>query len=211
MNTSTISSGLKAESLSCIRDTHVLFEDLSFSIDSGEILVIEGRNGCGKTSLLRILSGIRQQDEGRVSWGDTDIQKLGASYREDMAYLGHLDGIKHELSAVENLELVSIYGKVSEDSIDDALETIGLTEKAELKAVNLSAGQKRRLALARLLLTDCKLWLLDEPLTALDKAGIALFEQLVKAHVAEGGLVVLSSHHDLDLANTKTKRINLSA
>lgn len=201
---------LKADSLSCIRDTNILFENLSFSVSAGEILVIEGRNGCGKTSLLRILSGIRQQDDGQVSWGGEDIQKLGASYREDMAYLGHLDGIKHELSAIENLELVSIYGKVSEGSIDDALETIGLSEKAELKAVNLSAGQKRRLALARLLLTDCRLWLLDEPLTALDKAGIALFEGLVKKHVADGGIVVLSSHHELKLEGANTKRMSWS-
>lgn len=202
---------LKAESLSCIRDTNILFEDLSFQLSSGEILVVEGRNGSGKTSLLRILSGIRQQDEGIVYWGGEDIQKLGATYRQDMAYLGHLDGIKHELSAVENLELVSIYGKVSDDSIDDALDTIGLTEKADLKALNLSAGQKRRLALARLLLTDCCLWLLDEPLTALDKAGIALFEQLLKKHVSAGGMVVLSSHHDLNLDGANTKIMSLSS
>lgn len=208
MNTHTTRNGLKAESLSCIRDTHVLFENLSFSVDTGEVLVIEGRNGCGKTSLLRILSGIRQQDEGRVSWAGKDIHKLGASYREDMAYLGHLDGIKHELTAIENLELVSIYGKVSEDSIDNALETIGLSEKAELKAANLSAGQKRRLALARLLLTDCCLWLLDEPLTALDKSGIALFEGLVKKHADEGGIVVLSSHHELKLDGANIKRVS---
>lgn len=201
---------LKAESLSCIRDTNVLFEDLNFEITSGEILVIEGRNGSGKTSLLRILSGIRQQDEGVVYWGDEDIRKLGASYRQDMAYLGHLDGIKHELTTVENLELVSIYGKVSDDSIDNALQTIGLLDRAELKALNLSAGQKRRLALARLLLTDCCLWLLDEPLTALDRAGIELFETLVRQHAANGGMVVLSSHHELNLEGSNIKRLSLS-
>lgn len=200
----------KAQSLCCIRDTNILFENLSFSVSSGQILVVEGRNGSGKTSLLRILSGIRQQDEGTVSWGNEDIQRLGASYREDMAYLGHLDGIKHELTVVENLELVSIYGKVSEGSIDDALETIGLADKAELKAANLSAGQKRRLALARLLLTDCCLWLLDEPLTALDKAGIALFENLLTQHVASGGIAVLSSHHDLNLSAENIIRMSLS-
>lgn len=201
---------LKADALSCIRDTNLLFENLSFNVKSGQILVIEGRNGSGKTSLLRILSGIRQQDEGVVLWDDQNIEKLGAAYREDMAYLGHLDGIKHELSAYENLQLVSIYGKVSDESIDNVLAITGLIEQAELKAINLSAGQKRRLALARLLLTDCHLWLLDEPLTALDRAGIELFENLLKQHAAKGGMAVLSSHHELALEGDNIVRMSLS-
>lgn len=201
---------LKAEDLACIRDTNVLFENLSFSVKSGQVLVVEGRNGSGKTSLLRILSGIRQQDEGTVAWNGQSIEKLGAAYRQDMAYLGHQNGIKHELTAVENLQMARIYGKITDDSLDDVLQTIGLIEQADIKAANLSAGQKRRLALARLLLTDCCIWILDEPLTTLDKAGIQLFEQLLKQHVASGGIAILSSHHDIDLAGSHIIKMSLS-
>ena len=140
---------LKAGGLACIRDIKVLFEDLSFTVESGQVLVVEGRNGSGKTSLLRILSGIRQQDEGKVTWIDQSIEKLGATYRQNMAYLGHLNGIKHELTAFENLQMTRIYGKVTNDSLENALETTGLIDQADIKAANLSAGQKRRLALAR--------------------------------------------------------------
>ena len=201
---------LKAEALACIRDTNVLFEDLSFSVESGQVLVVEGRNGSGKTSLLRILTGIRQQDEGKVTWNGKDVDKLGAVYRQDMAYLGHQNGIKHELTAIENLQMARIYGKVTTDSLDTVLETTGLIEQADIKAANLSAGQKRRLALARLLLSDCCLWILDEPLTTLDKGGIELFEGLLEQHVASSGMAVLSSHHDINLDGNNIKRMSLS-
>jgi len=201
---------LKANALTCIRDTNVLFENLSFTVESGQVLVVEGRNGSGKTSLLRILSGIRQQDEGTVAWDGESIDKLGAAYRQDMAYLGHQNGIKHELTAAENLQMARIYGKITNDSLDSALETTGLIEQADIKAANLSAGQKRRLALARLLLTDCCLWILDEPLTTLDKAGIQLFESLLKQHVASGGVAVLSSHHELNFDGSNIIRMSLS-
>ena len=200
---------LKADGLACIRDTNVLFENLSFSVESGQMLVIEGKNGSGKTSLLRILSGIRQQDEGSVNWCGENIDKLGAAYRQDIAYLGHNNGIKHELTAIENLQMVRIYGKISDRSVDDVLETIGLLDKADLKTSNLSAGQKRRLAMARLLLTDCCLWILDEPLTALDKAGIQLFEGLLNQHITGGGIAVLSSHHDINLDGNNIIRMSL--
>lgn len=200
---------LQANGLTCIRDTNVLFDGLSFSVESGQILVIEGRNGSGKTSLLRILSGIRQQEEGLVSWCGENIEKLGATYRQDMAYLGHQNGIKLELTAIENLQMARIYGKVSDSSLDDVLEIIGLIEKTDIKTSNLSAGQKRRLALARLLLTDCCLWILDEPLTALDKSGIQLFESLLKQHVATGGIAILTSHHDINLDGSNIIRMSL--
>lgn len=200
---------LQADGLTCIRDTSVLFENLSLSVESGQLLVIEGKNGSGKTSLLRILSGIRQQEEGSVSWNGKNIEKLGAAYRQDIAYLGHHNGIKHELTAVENLQMARIYGKISDKLLDDVLETIGLLQKADLKTSNLSAGQKRRLAMARLLLTDCSLWILDEPLTALDKAGIQLFEDLLKQHIAGGGIAVLSSHHEINLDGSNIIRMSL--
>lgn len=200
---------LKADGLACIRDTNILFENLGFTVESGQVLVVEGANGSGKTSLLRILSGIRQQDDGSVSWGNQNIEKLGAAYRQDMAYLGHQNGIKHELTAIENLQMARIYGKITDSSLDSALETMGLIEQADIKAANLSAGQKRRLALARLLLTDCCLWILDEPLTTLDKAGIQLFESLLRQHVTSGGVAVLSSHHDINLDGSNIIRMSL--
>ncbi|MEJ2142413.1 MAG: cytochrome c biogenesis heme-transporting ATPase CcmA [Gammaproteobacteria bacterium] len=197
------------DGLVCIRDTNVLFEKLSFCVQSGQVLVIEGKNGSGKTSLLRILTGIRQQDEGKVTWNGDDITDLATGYRQVMAYMGHQDGIKQELTALENLQLAHIYGKISDNSLDEVLEITGLAAQADVYASNLSAGQRRRLAIARLLLTDCRLWILDEPLTTLDTSGIKLFENLLKQHVADGGIAVLSSHHDINLEGANIIRMSL--
>lgn len=200
---------LKAENLSCIRDHSVLFDNLSFGVETGQVLIIEGRNGTGKTSLLRILSGIRQPDEGSVTWSGQNIEQLGSTYRQELVYLGHQNGIKHELTTTENLQMARIYGRVSDKPLESVLETFGLIGQADTRAVNLSAGQKRRLAMARLLLMDCCLWLLDEPLTALDKYGIQLFEQLLKQHIFSGGVAVLSSHHEIKLDGSHIIRMSL--
>lgn len=209
MNTQTENCVLEANGLACIRDTNVLFENLSLCVQSGQVLVIEGKNGSGKTSLLRILTGIRQQDEGKVTWNGEDISQLATGYRQVMAYMGHQDGIKQELTAFENLQLTRIYGKISDTSLDEVLEKTGLAAQADTYASNLSAGQRRRLAIARLLLTDCCLWLLDEPLTTLDTSGIKLFENLLKQHIACGGIAVLSSHHDINLEGSHIIRMSL--
>jgi heme exporter protein A len=194
--------------LSCIRDDRVLFESLSFTVHAGQVLLLEGRNGSGKTSLLRILCGFREADAGRVLWCGEEIDD--SRYYADMAYVGHLDGIKKELTVLENLNVSLALGRHGRFSISDALDKVHLAGYDDVPAQSLSAGQKRRLSLARLLITGNHLWILDEPFTSLDKAGIALIESLMCEHCAEGGMIVLTSHHDIDLHDAVVQRIHLS-
>ena len=171
---------------------------------------MEGRNGSGKTSLLHILCGIRRPDAGEVAWAGTPIGELGPAYYEHVAYVGHADGVKGDLTATENLETARALGAPGETGIAAALERLRLGDYEDTLARNLSAGQRRRLALARLLVTRARLWILDEPFTSMDKDGIVLFSQVMAEHVGGGGLLVLTSHHDLDLGVTDLRRVKLS-
>jgi heme exporter protein A len=164
--------------LSCIRDDRVLFEALNFTVHAGQVLLLEGKNGSGKTSLLRILCGFREADAGRVLWCGEDIDD--SRYYADMAYVGHLDGIKKELTVLENLNVSLALGSPGRFSLAEALEKVHL------------AGYD------------------DVPFTSLDKAGIALIESLMREHCAEGGMIVLTSHHDIDLHNAVVQRVHLS-
>ena len=200
---------LQGIELSCIRDDRVLFEGLNFQLQSGQILLLEGKNGSGKTSLLRILCGFREADAGEVRWGDEAIND--SNYYADMAYVGHLDGIKKELTVLENLKVCLALGMTGQYSIDEALRKVHLQGYDDVLVQALSAGQKRRLSLARLLITHNILWILDEPFTSLDKQGIALIESLMMEHCANGGMIVLTSHHDVTLHDdVNVLRINLS-
>ena len=201
---------LAAADLACIRDDRTLFSGLEFSIGPGEALLLEGRNGSGKTSLLRILCGIRLPDTGRINWGGEDINRLGADYHEHTAYVGHRDGIKLDLTPLENLAMARALGKPNETTLEDALEKVDLYGFEDVLTRNLSAGQQRRLALARLLVTDTALWILDEPFTSLDVHGIKVIEELLDNHPSRGGMLAVTSHHAVNLANTRIKRINLS-
>jgi heme exporter protein A len=199
---------LQGSGLICIRDDRVLFSELNFQLNAGQILLLEGKNGSGKTSLLRILCGFREPDAGEVRWGDEAIND--SSYYADMAYIGHLDGIKKELTVLENLKVSLALGVNGQYSIAQALKKVHLHGYDEVLVQALSAGQKRRLSLARLLITHNVLWILDEPFTSLDKQGIALIESLMVEHCANGGMIVLTSHHDIDLHEVDVIRINLS-
>jgi heme exporter protein A len=194
--------------LSCVRDDRVLFKELNFTLHSGQVLLLEGKNGSGKTTLLRILCGFREADAGQVLWRGEVIDD--SRYYADMAYVGHLDGIKKELTVLENLNISLALGRPGRFSIAEALERVQLAGYDDVPAQSLSAGQKRRLSLARLLITDNRLWILDEPFTSLDKTGIALIESLMREHCAEGGMIVLTSHHDIDLHDALVQRIYLS-
>ncbi len=199
---------LKGTDLSCIRDDRVLFEGLAFELVSGQVLLLEGKNGSGKTSLLRILCGFREPDAGQVFWcGDTIND---SQYYVDMAYVGHLDGVKKELTVLENLKVSLALGRPGQYSIEQALTNVHLAGYEDVLVQALSAGQKRRLSLARLLITKNVVWILDEPFTSLDKQGIALIESLMSAHCASGGMIVLTSHHDIELHDVDVQRINLS-
>ena len=209
-NNDTQACCLEAHALECIRDDRTLFRGLAFRLDAGQVLLLEGRNGSGKTSLLRILCGIRLPDSGMVSWNGTDIQRLGADYHQHTAYVGHRDGNKLDLTARENLVMARALGRPGALSPDAALERVDLYGFEDSLTRTLSAGQQRRLALARLLVTDATLWILDEPFTSLDVHGIRVVEELLEAHTRAGGMLAVTSHHAVNLNGTPVQRINLS-
>ena len=211
MTQTSNNAALEAHALECIRDDRTLFSNLDFRVEPGSALVLEGRNGSGKTSLLRILCGIRLPDSGTVTWGDKDIDKLGPDYHMHMAYVGHRDGMKLDLTPLENLAMARALGMPNDITLEDALDLVDLRGFEDVLTRNLSAGQQRRLALARLLVTDTTLWILDEPFTSLDVHGIQVIEELLDAHTSSGGMLAVTSHHAVNLKNTTVQRINLSA
>lgn len=202
---------LQAHGLSCVRDDRILFSELEFDLRPQQILVIEGRNGSGKTSLLRILCGIRLQDEGTILWCGDPIDKLGGQYFRHLAYIGHMDGVKRDLTAVENLTMAKALGTPNGVGPEGALEQVGLFGFEDVLAQSLSAGQRRRIALARLLVSDHRLWIVDEPFTSLDKDGIDIFKTMMESHTAAGGMVAFTSHHDVVFEGPELQYIHLSA
>jgi heme exporter protein A len=199
---------LQGENLSCTRDDRELFAKLNFTVDPGQVLLLEGNNGSGKTSLLRIICGFREPDAGAVRWCGDEIPH--SQYYSDMAYVGHMDGIKKELTVLENLKLSLALGQPGLLMIQQALDKVQLKGYDDTLIQALSAGQKRRLSLARLLITHNILWILDEPFTSLDKQGIELIESLMDEHCANGGMIVMTSHHDVNLNGVDVQRIRLS-
>jgi len=201
---------LRINNLACIRDDRVLFEHLNLSLAAGQMLLVEGHNGSGKTSLLRILTGLKLADEGEVLWRGISIERLTADYYEQVSYVGHHDGVKRELTCLENLRLVQAMGIPSDLDLDAVLDRVNLYRYGDTLMGSLSAGQKRRLALARLFATQSILWILDEPFTSLDKSSMGHFETIFEQHLRQGGIVVMTSHHDIAMQGTEIQRLNLS-
>jgi len=188
---------LSAKDLDCVRGERTLFSELNFTLNAGQCLHIIGANGSGKTSLLRILSGINRPERGSVSWQGSDIRG-DTDYFSQSTYIGHKDGIKNELTAAENLSIYQqIEGLCNDELVDDHLAFMGIIQCADLSANKLSFGQRRRLAFARLLSTIYKLWILDEPFTGIDTQGRELIEGLCLKHLLCGGLIVLTNHQSL--------------
>ena len=201
---------LQINNLACIRDDRVLFEHLNLVLAAGQMLLVEGHNGSGKTSLLRILTGLKLADEGEVLWRGISIERLTADYYEQVSYVGHHDGVKRELTCLENLRLVQAMGIPSDLDLDAVLDRVNLYRYGDTLMGSLSAGQKRRLALARLFATQSILWILDEPFTSLDKSSMGHFETIFEQHLQQGGIVVMTSHHDIAMQGTEIQRLNLS-
>ncbi len=201
---------LQTSDLTCVKDDRVLFEDLNLSLTAGQMLLVEGKNGSGKTSLLRILTGLNLPESGDVLWQGKPIAEVGPDYYEQVNYIGHHDGIKRDLTCLENLRLVQAMGKPLPIDLDDALDKVNLYRFGDNFVATLSAGQKRRLAMARLVVTEAKLWIMDEPFTSLDKASMAMFQQMFEQHLDDGGVIVMTSHHDIEMSDSDVVRLNLS-
>jgi heme exporter protein A len=189
------------QSLECVRDDRLLFSGLSFALGEAEVLQIEGPNGCGKTSLLRIVCGLRLAEGGNVLWAGKSIHANREDYYANMVYIGHLPCIKGELTVMENvrslLDTRSI--SVTDVVIEDALAKVGLATYEDVTGKALSSGQRRRILLAFVALSQAKLWILDEPLTALDVQGVALMESMILEHREAGGSVIFTTHHGMEL------------
>jgi heme exporter protein A len=188
---------LDCQSLAYERDDYPVFEGVSFVVNAGQGVQVQGANGAGKTTLLRLLATSIEPSAGTINWRGEPISRCRNAYRGEMFYLGHQPGVKHALTPRENLAwLLAVHPNTCCD-IDETLARVGLSGFEDVPAFQLSAGQLRRIALARLYLSQARLWLLDEPLTAIDKAGVAALETLIADHLARGGMVVLSTHQPL--------------
>jgi heme exporter protein A len=202
---------LVGQALSCVRDGRMLFHALEVSLAPGQVLRIEGYNGAGKTSLLRILCGLSEPREGSVCWRGADIRNCRPDYHQALLYIGHNPGIKQELTPLENLRFFrALSGQEGGDAeLLNALELIGLYGYEDVKVGALSAGQRRRAALARLWLNRAPLWMLDEPFTAIDRQGISNLETRLADHVQAGGMVVVTSHQHLQVAGCAVQALRL--
>ena len=191
-------SKLIVSDLTCQRGYNELFINLSFELNSGEILKISGANGSGKTSLLKIIAGLNSAESGRLSINNNKVGSY--EYQSDIFYLGHLPALSPELHCKENLDyLTQLNNSSSNQSLDEALTNIGLKNFENEYAANLSAGQKRRVVLSALFITQSKVWLLDEPFTALDSDGINVIEAQITRHCNNNGICVLTTHQECNL------------
>ena len=199
------SSVLEARALSCVRGDKALFSGLSFQIAAGDCLHVRGENGVGKTTLLRILTGLSQPESGEVLWNQQALNSQSSAYHRDLLFLGHRDALKEELTALENLQMYAAIDDVElllEDAMA-ALRRFGLRGRENLPIHCLSAGQKRRVLMARMLTRQARLWILDEPFNALDAKAVVELEGLIAEHLSAGGLLVLTSHQAVNIANVK--------
>ncbi len=194
---------LRVSNLSCSRGNKPLFSDVSFALQAGQALHLEGDNGVGKTSLLRIVCGLSPADAGEVCWHDQPIQKNAAAFRSSLFYLGHSLSLKEELSALENLMSdAAVSGRtLSQSQALQALARMGLRGREHLPLRVMSQGQKRRTALARLLASQAPLWVLDEPFVALDGKALDGLRGLLAEHVEHGGMVLFTSHQPVALTS----------
>lgn len=195
---------LQLDNIACERDDRILFSGLSLQLCAGDVVQLEGPNGSGKTTLLRILTGLSNDFQGELRWCDQPMAKARNEYLSQLLYIGHLAGIKKGLTPRENLQWLSALGLPNDKcSLEQALAEVGLYGFEDVPCEQLSAGQTRRVALARLYLSDALVWVLDEPFTAIDKQGVSKLESLFAQHAAKGGCVLLTTHQDMQLPSIK--------
>tara|TARA_B110000881_G_scaffold179385_1_gene164959 strand:+ start:171 stop:818 length:648 start_codon:yes stop_codon:yes gene_type:complete len=201
---------ISASNLTCIREERILFEQLNLQVCAGDIVQIEGANGTGKTSLLRILAGLSQPYDGNVLFKQSNITQCRESFYQNLLYIGHLTGVKGELTAQENLECSLTLHNLHATTAEQTLSEVNLLGFEDALASHLSAGQHRRIALARLWQSRSPIWILDEPFTSIDKLGIKNLEQLFLQHVDNGGCIILTTHQDLSFPSDKIKKVVLT-
>lgn len=197
----------------CIRNGRVLFRDLSFALGAGQLLVLKGRNGAGKSTLLRSLAGLMPWRAGALSWAGQPVQPHDAQYQQQLAYLSHQTGMNDALTGLENLQFaLALQGlRWNPEQVAETLRTLALQDVASRPFGRLSQGQRRRLGLARVLLSERPLWLLDEPDNALDDEGGLCLADMLAAHLAVGGLAVVATHRGLALPQGQTRTLDLSS
>ncbi len=188
---------LAVSHLQAVRDDRVLFSDLSFTLQAGEIVQVVGANGTGKTTLLNGLMGLASMEHGNICWAGESIGDNPLLFKQNTSFIGHLLGLKALLTPVENLQFLTQLRSqsVSLSKIEAALTKVGLAGYEDVPVSSLSAGQKRRVALARLFIERATLWVLDEPFTAIDQAGVLALETWLAEHAQQGGMVLLTTHH----------------
>jgi heme exporter protein A len=202
---------LEIVNLECIRGDRRLFTGLNFELAAGELLHLTGHNGSGKTTLLRTICGLIIPTDGEVRWQGENVRKLRDDFARELVYIGHKNAIKADLTGTENLRIAcQLDGlPVSVKQAWDALEKMGLRGHEDLPVRVLSQGQKKRVAMARLLLNKSPLWILDEPFTALDKAAVAYLQTVIQEHVDEGGMAILTTHQEVALTRGQVKQLRL--
>lgn len=203
---------LQGVNLACVRGDRELFRDVNFSVEAGNLLQVRGPNGSGKTSLLRMLCGLSNPAAGEIRWNGESIRSLAGEYYASLTYIGHLSGTKDDLTALENLQISSALAgfEITEAQAVAALRQMGLKGRELLPVKVLSQGQRRRVVLARLLVCKTALWILDEPLVALDVAAVGLIQSLLEQHLQQGGMVVMTTHQEIDIKAATISQLQLN-
>jgi heme exporter protein A len=204
-----LTAKLSAHGLSLLRGERLLIRDLDFALNPREMLLLEGKNGSGKTSLLRAMAGLLEFESGELLWDGASVRKQRQEFHGALTWLSHRTGLKGDLTLIENLRFENGLRAQRDIDFEGVLRRLGIERLTRLPLRALSAGQQRRVALARLLLTDAPLWLMDEPFTNLDREGRALVMELVSEHLAKDGMCVLAAHQDVQIDGTVVK-VNLS-
>lgn len=199
---------LSANDLCLLRGDRCLFQNLEFALNPGELLFIEGANGSGKTSLLRGIAGLLDFETGHVTWDGQKIVDAYQLFRSELVWLSHRVGFKEELNLLENLQFESALRSSSMEKAEAVIERLSLGRLGDLPFRYLSAGQQRRVALARMVLANARLWMMDEPFTNLDKAGRGLVAELISEHLGSGGLCIIASHQTVEI-DAPTRRVTL--
>jgi len=194
-----LTAKLSAKNLTLIRGESCLFQGLEFALNPGELLLLEGRNGSGKTSLMRAIAGMLSLESGEIFWNDEPVSEQRQEFHGSLVWLAHRTGLKGDLTLVENLRFEGSLRRQSGTDPEVTYERLGITRLKRLALRSLSAGQQRRVALARMLMADVPLWLMDEPFTNLDREGRQLVMDLTEEHLANGGMCVMAAHQDVEL------------